>query len=642
MNRELADKICERGILALVLAILVFGPLALGGVRGFEFAILQGLTIGVLVLWVVRLWVAPRPQFLWPPICWAVLAFTAYAIGRYFTADVEYVARQELLRVLVYAVLFLAILNNLHRQETTNIIIFTLIFLALAISGYALYQFIKNSDYVWTLVKPYPHRGSGTYICPNHLGGLLEMLLPLALAYTMTGRVKAVTKVLTGYVALVMLAGLAVTQSRGAWVSTVVGLALFFALLMFRRQHRLPALVLLAAVLAAGILAVTKSDFIEERLKLFAQAKEAPTKDMRYALWMPAWRMWREHPLWGVGPGHYDTRFGEYRPESVQLRPERAHSDYLNTLADWGVVGGLLVLSALALLGLGVAQTWRSRRLASPDLGRKLTSNKYAVLLGATAGLTALLVHSFVDFNMQIPANAILAITLMALLSSQLRFATEKFWFRSRLWTTSLATLMAAGAVVYMTPQACRKAAEFVRLQRAQAAPLFSPRQIALLKRAFEVEPNNAATAYAIGEALRHESQEGGEHYEGQEGVDYRQLAMEAMTWYQRAIRLNPWDSHSYAQCGWCLDWLNRSKEAAAFFDSAEELDPNNYFIMNSVGLHYLAVGDYTAALPWFERSTRLQWVGNDIAWNYSAIIQSRLLDMATNRLSSRLNGPGQ
>ena len=116
-----------------MLGILVFGPLAFGGVRGIDFAIIQGLTVGVLLLWCARLWLSPRPQLLWPPICWAVLAFVAYAVIRYFTADIEYVARQEVLRVLLYAFLFLAILNNLHRQETTQVISFTLIFLAMAI-----------------------------------------------------------------------------------------------------------------------------------------------------------------------------------------------------------------------------------------------------------------------------------------------------------------------------------------------------------------------------------------------------------------------------------------------------------------------------------------------------------------------------
>ena len=195
MNRQALDQWCERGILGLVLAILTLTPLAFGGrpqpPAGWfldfllvdPFQIAQWLMVAVLAAWGLRLWVSQRPQLLWPPICWAVLAFALYAIARYFFADIEYVARQELIRILVYAFLFFAILNNLHRQESIQAISLALVFLAMAISFYAVYQFLTDSTRVWHVFTQYNHRASGTYICPNHLGGFLEMLLPLALTF---------------------------------------------------------------------------------------------------------------------------------------------------------------------------------------------------------------------------------------------------------------------------------------------------------------------------------------------------------------------------------------------------------------------------------------------------------------------------
>ena len=81
-NREKLDKWCERGILALILAILVFGPLAIGAVRTLEFVVIQTLTMGVVLLWIFRLWLSRHPVLFWPPLCWAVLAFVVYAIIR--------------------------------------------------------------------------------------------------------------------------------------------------------------------------------------------------------------------------------------------------------------------------------------------------------------------------------------------------------------------------------------------------------------------------------------------------------------------------------------------------------------------------------------------------------------------------------
>src|SRR5450631_3297961 len=183
MDREDLDIWCERSILGLVMGILVFAPLAMGAVDAWAFLVVQGLTIAVMLAWALRIWISPKPKLLWPPLCWVVLAFAIYAVARYFTADIEYVARQEMIRVVMYAFLFFAIVNNLYRQEYSQVISFTLIFLAMGIAAYAVFQFFTHSDRVWNLVAMYPGRGTGTYISPNNLACFLAMLLPLALAY---------------------------------------------------------------------------------------------------------------------------------------------------------------------------------------------------------------------------------------------------------------------------------------------------------------------------------------------------------------------------------------------------------------------------------------------------------------------------
>src|SRR5262245_50503481 len=109
MNREILDRWLERGILGVVLGILVLGPLAFGAVHGLVFGTITVLAAIVMVFWVARIWCNSRPRFLWPPICWAVLAFLLYAVVRYRNADIEYVARSEVLRVLLYGFLFFAI-----------------------------------------------------------------------------------------------------------------------------------------------------------------------------------------------------------------------------------------------------------------------------------------------------------------------------------------------------------------------------------------------------------------------------------------------------------------------------------------------------------------------------------------------------
>jgi O-antigen ligase len=645
VNHEVLDRWCERGIVALVLAILVFGPLAYGAVDTVPFLIVQGLTGAILVLWVARLWLSPRPQFLWPPICWAVLAFTLYAIGRYFTADIEYVGRQELIRVLVYAFLFFAILNNLHRQELVQITVLTLVFLAMAISGYAIYQYLANSDRVWSAIKPYPHRGSGTYICPNHLGGFLEMLVPLGLAFALASRLGHVGKILLGYASLVVLAGIAVTVSRGAWISTILALLLFFAILSFHRTHRLAAFLALFLIIGGAAFLIPKSHFFHQRARQLVNRESGQIDDdARFSIWSSAYHMWRENPWWGVGPDHFDRRFRVFRTPDIQMQPERVHNDFLNTLADWGAVGAALVTSAFVLLGLAVVKIWPAVRITQRDIGEKKRSNKFAFVLGASIGLIAILLHSFVDFNMHIPANAIVVATLMALLSSHLRFATDQYWITGRPWLKCIVSIFLVAGCVYLGQQDWRLGSEYVWLNHAEQASPYSPEQVALLIRAFEIEPKNPDTAYKIGEACLFQSKEGGMRYQGQDlqGLTYQDLATRAMQWFERSGRLDPWNAYSFAGYGWCLDWLEKQTESARYFDKANQLDPNGYYMLAMIGKHYFEIGNAAAAKPWFERSIRLQWEDNPISRSYLQLANQQLMEAATNDISARLKSVQQ
>jgi len=494
LQREVWDRWCERGILGLVLIILVYSPLAIGAVRLQEFLIVQALTLGVLLLWLARLWLNPRPKLLWPPISWAVMAFGVYAVIRYLTGDIEYVGRKELLRILIYAALFFAILNNLHRQEATQIISFTLIFLAMGISLYALYQFLTHSNRVWYFPVPFAGRASGTYISPNHLAGFLELLLPLALTYTLVGRGRALTKIFLGYAALTMIGGIAVTGSRGSWVACLLALAVLFAVLLFQRAHRLPAGLLLLVLIGGGAWAVSQTNLFHARINRMLVGSRADL-DVRLVLWDTALRMWRDHFWFGVGPGHYDHLYRAYRPSSVQLQPDYAHNDYLNLLADWGTIGSVIVLLGLLALGVGIAKVWKHVRRSEDDFGLSL-SNKFAFVLGGTIALLALLIHAAVDFNLHIPANAILAVSLVALLSSHWRFATERYWFSARLPGRLVTSGALLAAAVYLGQQEFRLGREWVWQERAIRAPELSLERAALLEKALAVEPRNFETAY--------------------------------------------------------------------------------------------------------------------------------------------------
>jgi hypothetical protein len=450
------------------------------------------------------------------------------------------------------------------------------------------------------------------------------MLLPLATACVLVGRMKPVVRILLGYSALVMLAGMVVTFSRGGWVAVVVALLVLLGTLIFHRNHRLPAFLLLVVLAVGGTVFVT--NYLSKTLSYMRRVGtpgEAGELDLavRLDIWTAAEQMWRDHFWWGVGPAHYNYRFREYRPESVQMSPDRAHNDYLNLLADWGAAGGIIVLAGMVTFGAGLRKTWKYVRPSENDFGRGM-SNRFAFFLGASAGLFALAVHSMVDFNLHIPANAILGVTLLALLSSNLRFATERHWLGARLPVKILATLVLVAGVAYLSGQGWRRGQEAVWLARAEQSPVYSPAQAANLKKAFDVELMNFETAYNIGEAYRVQSFDGGQNYED--------LAKTAMQWYARGMKLNPHDGYNYLRYGMCLDWLEKHDEAGPYFNRADALDPNSYYTGANIGWHYVQAGNYAAARPWLERSLRLDGRGNDMARFYLDTVERKLVENAS------------
>jgi tetratricopeptide (TPR) repeat protein len=266
-------------------------------------------------------------------------------------------------------------------------------------------------------------------------------------------------------------------------------------------------------------------------------------------------------------------------------------------------------------------KTWPHVRRGENDFGNS-QSNRFAFFLGALCGLAALAVHSFMDFNLHIPANVLMGVLLLGLLTSNVRYATENFWVRLRLplkiGLTSVLGLLTAGLLA----QEWRGAGEVVWLARAAQLPDFSPERVAALEKAFAFEPQNFQTAYEIGEFYRTQSLNG--------GPDYAALGQKALDWYARGIALNPHDAYSYLRTGMCLDWLGQKQKSWPYYAAAESRDPNGYFTVANLGWHFVQTGDYAAALECFDRSLKLESHENEIARNYQVICRQKLADRAS------------
>lgn len=260
----------------------------------------------------------------------------------------------------------------------------------------------------------------GPFVNRNHFAGFVEMGIGLASAVIIVRSTRLEMLAIYGSGVLIMCAGLVLSASRGG-VLALAAEFVFLALIALTARNekreersRLKGLLRAAGVIGLGMATVVAATLIvgTERLAAnFAQAQDTETEELlnnerfsRRDIWGATTKMIKDHTLFGVGIGAFQVAYTRYDPSAGTQRVEQAHNDYLQVLADAGVAGAVLALVFVVILirrGLHAAGTQDRKRRA--------------IALGALTSCFAIVIHSFVDFNLQITANAQLFLALAAL-----------------------------------------------------------------------------------------------------------------------------------------------------------------------------------------------------------------------------------
>lgn len=607
-------------LLTLLLAGLGFNVLATGGVRPEDLALAQFLLGIAIGLWVVFLWIGRANRLFVAPAVWGVLLFLVYGAVWYLWADIEYVARRELTYVTYLGGVFWIASLSLRNADCTRWFIHLLAVLAVLVAGYGIYQFATGSERVWTFIRPaqYAGRGSGTFICPNHYAAFLGMVFPLVLSRAFLGRCHIATRLLLGYAGVILLTGMALSLSRGAWIAGGATLLFLSFYLLRMRRGRWLAVGLLVVVCAGSYLFAQRVPQVVERLSIQRSTNAPHEMRTRLWIWQSGWAMWREQPWFGVGPGHFDHRFPEYRVRLAHHRPGRAHNDYLNVLADWGVMGAAILTLTLAILAWHGLKGWHLTRREGARTGSN-QSDRASFLLGATGGLFFAAIHSVVEFNLYVAGTAGVAAALAGGLAAQARYTSGRGWLPLRWPTRVVISGLAILVVLLLTVQSGRMRAEGQWLSRARALPNQPQQRLEVLMEAHAVEPGNPDTLYEIGECHRLVSWQGDAGWEA--------AAMEAMEWYRRADGINPYSPYPAVHIGMCLDWLGHHELAECWFAEALSRDPLNYRVNALYGWHAFQRDDLAEAKSWFERSLAIKVWPNPIAERYLRIVRRMLAE---------------
>lgn len=578
-------------VFLLLLGLLAAGPLLFGATRPWSQAVLQvlGGLLGVAVfVRLVRGWRAGAAP---GALDVAVWLFVAYAAAHYVMAPSEVVARRELLLIAVYAIVFYAAWRHLPGAKHARAVALFIAAIAFLEASYAIVQWLRGSPFIAFGVPRAPGygmRAGGTFNCPNHFSGYLEMGLAVVLGFALFSKFSKWAKAALVLVAGVIVSGILLSVSRGGWIAT--GVSLLVLVVVAARGTTVgwvrPALVVMAFAVSvsAWLLAYPLA-----RARLSHMGGQGI--DVRTSLYRDALKMIPEAPILGTGPATFQYVHPKYQgAECGETRARFTHCDYLNLACDYGLVGVVLVGGFLGALGLGLA---RARR-------RIERRNDLALWAGSVTAVAAILAHSVVDFNMHIPGNAV---TFFALAALPLRFADD----RESPWANSAAVRWSAIAAfgvflgwfwVTVVRNGVGNAYWLVAQQRE--GELTHGEALALAERALSWDPRQDSAAELAGDHLRVMAAK------AEDPAERARLGGRAISYYMTARRNNPWEITATVKQAMTCDILRRYPEAFMLYRGAIEADPRNWRIQGWLARHYWQRGMLDRAKQTYDKAIEL------------------------------------
>ncbi|MDP1612383.1 MAG: O-antigen ligase family protein [Sulfuritalea sp.] len=415
-NRPVAWGVAELWVFALSIAWL--GQYFRGRVS--PGPILRGAwpVLLCLALWLAYVWLQRLPL----PIAWLAAISPETARAHALAAHPETPAFAPLmldlhgglhaaLKSTAYVLFFFLTLALLETRQRIRIAAYTLV-----ISG--LMQAVYGG--ITALEMP-GEPAHGTFVNRNHFAGYLEMCLAVGLGMliaNLTGRrahnlrqfLRDAAELILGprmrlRLALVcMVIGLVLSRSRmgntaffsSLLIAGVIGLA-------FSRHATRSMVILITSLIVIDVVIVGSyfgaTQVVERIEKTTLATEDRPDVAARTL------EMWQAFPVFGSGLGSYHAVYPRFTGPEVPINPTHAHNDYLQFLAETGVAGILLLGS---VVGLSLFAALRAQYLRGDPLARGLA-------FGVVMGITAILIHSTTDFNLQIPSNAMTFMFVLAL-----------------------------------------------------------------------------------------------------------------------------------------------------------------------------------------------------------------------------------
>jgi O-antigen ligase len=330
-----------------------------------------------------------------------------------------YATRLFVLKLAVFVFFFAACLSYIDSDRRLKILLYGIVAFGAVMAFYGIMQRLANPDGIYGLRETPQAIPFGPYVNQHHFASLMLMTGGLAASVVFSDRIGRNTRFACAAALVIMGSAVVFTSSRGGLLGfgAMIGLVAFFKLARDREaasrstearetlRHRatvFAGLIALTAVIVGVVLFLGAGDSLLRGTGVVNA--DADFSSGRFHFWPIALTIFFAHPILGAGFDAFAVSFTQHDTRSGLFRVEQAHNDYLQILADAGIVGFIFVAAFIVLLfKKGVATVAATR------------GTRRAAAIGALAGCFGLLIHSFFDFPLRTFANSFFFLILVTM-----------------------------------------------------------------------------------------------------------------------------------------------------------------------------------------------------------------------------------
>jgi O-antigen ligase len=608
--------------LILLLGVLLGGPLVLGAIRPWIYLPPFFILLVVALLGLKRAFFS-REAEAWKPDLIDLFAglFVLYAVGRSLISPLEYDSRLESLKVIAYAITFFTCRYGIQRRAHGLLILVALLVLGVGVSLFGFY--LKSNPefhpFGETFHLYYAPRLTATYGCPNHVGFFLVMTTSIAFSIGFFSHLSWIRRIIVLYSTVPMIAAIGFTLSRGSWIALVFALlAITLTALRLGKIKRWIPIVFLVGILAAAIsFALLNQDF-KRRLSegLDPETLRINTDYCRVQLVMDSIKIFKDFPLLGTGPATFLYMHPRYQGPNYPSLAVFTHNDYLNTLTDYGSIGLALALFFVILTSIQLSRHPRS--------GIEWHDRVFLSL--ASASMSALIIHSFVDFNLHIPANALIFFALIGLGLRPTHPPIEVTTPSQKPYGGLVLALCVLFYFLFQLQKTARGYFPMWSIQR-QEASVSSENYLSTLEEAFQNDPDSPVIASALGDRYRLLASKNRE-----KEIRYP-LVLKAIAWYEKAHQLNPLDDTITIRLAMSYDLMERYMEAYQYYRLALQNQPYSGYFWVELASHYWRQGLLSKAMETYQAALQCPYHPSTISLEMNLLNQEMEKVREQNRL---------